>query len=120
MEPRKATKLPQNPISTKKLKHDGQNERDYIMKEKFNAWKDKTVLRSRTIVSISIAIIGFALGLFGIDVDLGSVVDSANGLQLGELLTGVGLVLAYYFRKFIKTDLATPGVGGVDNTDSSS
>lgn len=110
--PRGPDPIPVRTPDFTQLPHDGQNERDYIMKEKFEAWKANTVLRSRTIVSIGVAIIGFTLGLFGVDVDLGSVIESADGLQLGELLTGVGLVLAYFFRRYLKTDLTTPGVGG--------
>jgi len=113
MEPLPPQQLPTNPVS-KDLRD--KNYKDYIMKEKFNAWRAKTVLRSRTIVSISVAIIGFTLGLFGIDVDLGTVISSADGLQLGELITGIGLVLAYFFRKYIKTDLSTPGVGGAPSS----
>ena len=82
------------------------------MKEKFEAWKAMTIFRSRTILSIAVAIIGFTLGLFGLDVDLGGVIEAADGLQLGELLTALGLLAAAFFRKYLKTDLTTPGVGG--------
>lgn len=95
----------------KNLPHDGHNEREYIMKERYEAWKNKTVLRSRTIVSILVAFIGFALGLIGIDVDLGSVIAVADGLQLGELISAAGLALAYYFRKNARADLSKPNAG---------
>lgn len=77
-------------------------------------WLDTTVLRSRTILTVVLTVLGFIIGHFmGLtDIDLGQYVDAADGLQLGELFTLVGAVIAAYFRVNLKTDLTTPGVGG--------
>ena len=117
MEPRKPYHgHKKTPRDYTNLPHDGQNERDLIMREKLNNWKSKTILRSRTIVSVAVTILAFVLTkFFGLDVDLGSIVGAADGLQLEELILVVGAVVAAYFRKNLKTDLTTPGVGGAPN-----
>lgn len=98
------------PVSEKKfnkLPRDGHNEREFIMKEKFQAWKSKTMLRSRTITTVIVTIMGFALTkFFGLDVDLGTIVSTADGLQLGELILSVGAVVAAFFRKNQRVDFS--------------
>lgn len=77
-------------------------------------WKETTILRSRTILTVAITVLGFIVGHFlGLtDIDLGTYVEAADGLQVGELLTLLGALIAAYFRKNLKTDLTTPGTGG--------
>jgi len=83
--------------------------REYIMREKFRAWKSQTLLRSRTITSIVVSILGFILAkLLGLDIDLGEMIEAADGLQLGELILTIGAVLAAYFRKNVRADLSKP------------
>jgi len=90
-------------------------QKDYseiIMSFKFSNWKNQTVLRSRTIVTVLVTLLGFAATtFFGLDVDLGTVIDSADGLQLGELILSAGLVIAGFFRKNQKADLSKPSNG---------
>ena len=70
-------------------------------------WKKKTILRSRTIVTVIVSVLGFILVQFlGVDVDLGTFVESADGLQLGELILMLGGVIAAYFRKNARADLS--------------
>ena len=48
--------------------------RDLIMSFKFSDWKSKTILRSRTILTVVLTILGFiGAKFFGLDIDLGSV-----------------------------------------------
>lgn len=82
------------------------------MKEKLNAWKKKTIFRSRTIISIAVTIIGFILTkMLGLDLDLGLFIDSADGLQVGELVLSLGAVVAAFFRKNARADLSKPSGG---------
>lgn len=70
------------------------------MSSKIGELKGKTLLKSRTIVSIALSIVGFVVvNLLGLDVDLGAFVEAADGLQLGELILVIGGVIAAYFRK---------------------
>jgi hypothetical protein len=63
-------------------------------------WKEKTLLQSRTILTIAFTILGFVVTkIFGLDVDLGSIVEVADGVQVGELVLLVGTLIAAYFRK---------------------
>ena len=81
--------------------------RGYIMGEKFRNWKNQTLLRSRTITTIVVSILGFVVvNLLGLDVDLGLFIEAADGLQLGELILTLGAVVAAYFRKNARADLS--------------
>lgn len=63
-------------------------------------WKEKTLLQSRTILTIAFTILGFVLTkIFGLDVNIGDYVEIADGLQLGELILLVGSLITGYFRK---------------------
>lgn len=89
------------------LPDDGQTERDYIMSERLNEWKSKTIFRSRTIITVTVSILGFVLSKFlGLDVDLGAYIQAADGLQVGELILAVGAIIAGYFRKNARADLS--------------
>lgn len=82
------------------------------MKEKLNNWKKTTILRSRTITSVVVTILAFVLTkFFGLDVDLGTVVSAADGLQLGELILTAGAIVAAYFRKNARADLSKSSEG---------
>lgn len=82
------------------------------MKEKLDRWKKKTILRSRAIVSVVVTILAFVLTkFFGLDVDLGVVIESADGLQLGELILTAGAIVAAYFRKNARADLSKSSEG---------
>lgn len=110
--PRPPVQLPTKPLDPSKLPHDGHNESEYIMSEKLAAWKSKTIFRSRTILTVAVTILGFvASKFFGLDVDLGTVVEAADGLQVGELILTVGALVAAYFRKNARADLSKPSNG---------
>jgi hypothetical protein len=105
---------PPEPIGVKQpsLSLPEKNYDRFIMAFNFSNWKSKTILRSRTILTVVLTILGFiGAKFFGLDIDLGSVVDSADGLQLGELLLAIGLVVAGFFRKYVKADLSKPSGG---------
>ena len=86
------------------------------MLETVKQWWSKTALRSRTIATGVVALITFILSkILGLEnVDFASVVDLADGLQVSEIGGMIVIVLMILFRKFIKTDLSTPGVGGAN------
>lgn len=59
------------------------------------SWKDKTIIQPKPILTIVFTVAVFiATKIFGIDVDLGALFDMADGLQLGELILGVGTTVA--------------------------
>lgn len=112
IKPLPPSPIPVTPPDFSKLPHDGQTEREYIMASKIETWKNKTILRSRTIVSVAVTILSFvAVKFFGLDIDLGLVIDSADGLQLGELILSVGALVAAYFRKNQRVDFSKPPNG---------
>lgn len=82
------------------------------MKEKINKWLSLTILRSRTISAIIVGLGALVLKFFGIDLDLGAIIEAADGIQLSELVYTISGIAAIYFRRNIRTDLTTPGVGG--------
>lgn len=80
------------------LPHDGENEREYIMSEKIESLKQKTLIRKRPLLTMAFTVIAFILSkILGIEADLGTYIDVADGLQLGELILGTGGVIAAYF-----------------------
>jgi hypothetical protein len=94
------------------LPHDGQKIKDYIMNEKLQEWKKKTIFRSRTIISVAVSILGFVLvSLLGLDINLGEFISAADGLQVGEAVLALGAVVAAFFRKNAKADLSQPSDG---------
>ena len=87
-----------------------------IMLETVKMWWSKTIIRSRTIAVGVIAIITFILNkVLGLEnVDFSSVVDLVDGLQVSEIGAMIAIVAMIFLRRFIKTDLSTPGVGGAN------
>ena len=72
-------------------------------------WKDKPLLKSRTIISIAGTIIFFALSkFFGIEVDWQGVVGDDGIVSFYEAILLVGAVVAAWFRK-----IATGPINGV-------
>jgi len=105
---------PPEPIGVKQpsLSLPEKNYDRFIMAFKFSDWKNTTILRSRTVVTVLVTLIGFSLThFFGLDVDLGSVISSADGLQLGELVLALGISIAGVFRVNQKADLSKPSEG---------
>jgi len=71
--------------------------RGYIMGEKIKSLKEKTLIRKGPLLSMTFTVIAFVFSkVLGLDVDLGSIIDVANGLQLGELIFGLGAVISAY------------------------
>ena len=106
IKPRLPEPLPVTPLEAPDYL-DPQPYEEYIMSEKFAEWKKKTIFRSRTIVTVTVAVLGFILTkFFGVDVDLGMFVEAADGLQVGELILTVGAIVAGFFRKHARADLS--------------
>ena len=61
-------------------------------------------------MTILVTILGFELAkFFGVsEVDLGSFIDAADGLQVGELLLAIGAIVAGFFRKYARVNLGNP------------
>lgn len=73
------------------------------------SWKDKPLIKSRTIISIAGTIIFFVLAkFFGIEVDWQGVIGPDGVVTFYEALLLVGAVVAAYFRK-----IATGPITGV-------
>ena len=113
MEPKKIKPLPATRIepSNEAKQRLRTIDMSYIMREKFENWKGKTIFRSRTIITVFFTIAAFVATKFlGLpDLDWKSVIDAADGLQVEELFALGGLVLAAFFRKNAKVDLDNNG-----------
>jgi len=72
--------------------------RGYIMRERIEKLKEKTLIRRRPLLTMAFTVIAFILSRFmGIEADIGTYIDVADGLQLGELIIGTGCIIAAYF-----------------------
>jgi len=106
IKPRPPEPLPVTPVEAP-AHLDPTPTKDYIMQEKFAEWKGKTIFRSRTIITVTVSVVGFILTkFFGLDVDLGMFIEAADGLQVGELILTLGAVIAGFFRKHARADLS--------------
>lgn len=91
VKPRDPEIIPVNPnLDAGKLRPN----RGYL-KLKLENKMNKTLLKKSVILTAVVAVVGFILPFFGLEVPVDSLVDAGDGLQVQELVNlGIGLLMA--------------------------